>query len=78
MVTADHMNILLKSVLKLIKNNIGNENAPWMTRIAGKYLMFTILSLYTILTLSHHGPFLAKPYFSCNFVFCIQIWACIP
>lgn len=34
MVTADHMNLLLKNVLKLIKKNIGNENAPWMTRIA--------------------------------------------
>ncbi|XP_073986803.1 ryanodine receptor isoform X3 [Rhodnius prolixus] len=34
MVTSDHMNQLLKNVLKLIKNNIGNENAPWMTRIA--------------------------------------------
>lgn len=34
MVTADHMNVLLKNVLKMIKKNIGNENAPWMTRIA--------------------------------------------
>lgn len=34
MVTADHMNQLLKNVLKLIKKNIGNENAAWMTRIA--------------------------------------------
>lgn len=34
MVTADHMNMLLKNVLKLIKKNIGNENAQWMTRIA--------------------------------------------
>lgn len=34
MVTADHMNQLLKNVLKLIKKNIGNESAPWMTRIA--------------------------------------------
>lgn len=34
MVTAEHMNHLLKNVLKLIKKNIGNENAPWMTRIA--------------------------------------------
>lgn len=34
MVTSDHMNQLLKHVLKLIKKNIGNENAPWMTRIA--------------------------------------------
>ncbi|XP_071050495.1 ryanodine receptor isoform X2 [Onthophagus taurus] len=34
MVTAEHMNQLLKNVLKLIKKNIGNEHAPWMTRIA--------------------------------------------
>lgn len=34
MVTADHMNLLLKNVLKMIKKNIGNENAAWMTRIA--------------------------------------------
>lgn len=37
MVTSDQMNHLLKNVLKLIKKNIGNENAPWMTRIAGYY-----------------------------------------
>ncbi|KAL5285595.1 hypothetical protein ACFFRR_007348 [Megaselia abdita] len=34
MVTADHMNALLTNVLKMIKKNIGNENAAWMTRIA--------------------------------------------
>nr|CAD7437731.1 unnamed protein product [Timema bartmani] len=34
MVTSEHMNQLLKNVLKLIKKNIGNETAPWMTRIA--------------------------------------------
>lgn len=34
MVTADHMNVLLKNVLKMIKKNIGNETASWMTRIA--------------------------------------------
>ncbi|CAH0546152.1 unnamed protein product [Brassicogethes aeneus] len=34
MVTAEHMNQLLKNVLKLIKKNIGNESSPWMTRIA--------------------------------------------
>jgi ryanodine receptor 2 len=36
MVTSEHMNQLLKNVLNFIKKNIGNENAPWMTRIAGK------------------------------------------
>lgn len=35
MVTSEHMNCLLKNVLKLIKKNIGNDNAPWMTQIAG-------------------------------------------
>uniref|UniRef100_A0A336KLC6 CSON012070 protein n=1 Tax=Culicoides sonorensis TaxID=179676 RepID=A0A336KLC6_CULSO len=34
MVTSEYMNQLLKNVLKMIKKNIGNENAPWMTRIA--------------------------------------------
>ncbi|XP_035704010.1 ryanodine receptor isoform X5 [Folsomia candida] len=34
-VTVEHMNKLLRSVLKLIMTNIGNENALWMTRIAG-------------------------------------------
>ena len=35
MVTSEHMNQLLKNILNLIKANIGNETAPWMTRIAG-------------------------------------------
>uniref|UniRef100_A0A4D5R9V0 Ryanodine receptor 44F n=1 Tax=Scolopendra viridis TaxID=118503 RepID=A0A4D5R9V0_SCOVI len=34
MVTSEHMNNLLKTVLVLIKNNVGSEQAPWMTRIA--------------------------------------------
>lgn len=34
MITADHMNQLLKNVLKMIRKNIGNDNASWMTRIA--------------------------------------------
>ena len=34
MIVSNHMNQLLKSILKLIKKNIGNLNAPWMTRIA--------------------------------------------
>jgi len=33
-VTADLMNSVLGNVLKLIKNNIGTEDAPWMNRIA--------------------------------------------
>lgn len=33
-VTTELMNTVLGNVLKLILNNIGTENAPWMTRIA--------------------------------------------
>ncbi|XP_063865198.1 ryanodine receptor-like isoform X9 [Scylla paramamosain] len=35
MVTCEHMNQLLRLVLRLIMYNVGVENAPWMTRIAG-------------------------------------------
>lgn len=45
MVTSEHMNQLLKNVLKLIKKNIGNENAPWMTRIAGILFLYLLISL---------------------------------
>lgn len=52
MVTSEHMNCLLKNVLKLIKKNIGNDNAPWMTQIAGKLsyvnLPYIILMLLLI------------------------------
>lgn len=34
MVTADHMNQLLKLVLKLIMKHIGDDAAEWMTKIA--------------------------------------------
>jgi ryanodine receptor 2 len=34
MVTAEHMNQLLKLVLKLIMKHIGDESAEWMTKIA--------------------------------------------
>ena len=37
-VTANHMNSVLGSVLKLINNNIDTVEAPWMKRIAGKRL----------------------------------------
>jgi ryanodine receptor 2 len=43
MVTSEHMNQLLKNVLNLIKKNIGNENAPWMTRIAGKPVKYCVI-----------------------------------
>jgi len=35
-VTAKLMNSVLGNVLKLIRNNIGTPNAPWMNRIASK------------------------------------------
>ncbi|XP_078000970.1 ryanodine receptor 2-like [Glandiceps talaboti] len=34
MVGSRHMNLTLGSVLKLIHNNLGSEDAPWMNRIA--------------------------------------------
>ena len=36
-VTAQQMNSVLGNVLKLIRNNIGSDDAPWMNRIAGLY-----------------------------------------
>jgi len=36
-VTADLMNNVLGNVLKLIANNIGTPDAPWMNRIASMY-----------------------------------------
>jgi hypothetical protein len=57
------MNQLLKNVLKLIKKNIGNENAPWMTRIAGtvprilmKIMMYPYLDFHLFL-FSFNFPF---------------------
>lgn len=35
-VTPEHMNSVLGSVLKLINNNIDEQEAPWMKRIAGR------------------------------------------
>jgi hypothetical protein len=55
-VTADHMNSVLGSVLKLINNNIDATEAPWMKRIAGKieflqkkisFINLIFYSLYT-------------------------------
>ncbi len=34
MVTSEHLNNLLKSVLNLIRNHVGVEGAPWMVTIA--------------------------------------------
>src|SRR5688572_20569665 len=35
MVTSEHLNNLLKSVLLLIRNHIGVDGAPWMVTISG-------------------------------------------
>lgn len=34
MVTSEHLNTLLKNLLILVRDNVGVENAPWMTSIA--------------------------------------------
>jgi hypothetical protein len=44
MVTADHMNQLLKLVLKLIMKHIGDDSAEWMTKIAVYAQQVTIIS----------------------------------
>jgi len=44
------MNKLLRNVLNLVKNNIGNENAPWMTRIATYTQQIIINSSDSLLT----------------------------
>jgi hypothetical protein len=41
-VTANNMNSVLGSVLKLINNNIDTIEAPWMKRIAGKLFFFCL------------------------------------
>lgn len=37
-VTSSQMNTVLGNVLKLIRNNIESEHAPWMTRIASELI----------------------------------------
>jgi hypothetical protein len=46
-VTAEHMNSVLGSVLKLINNNIDAIEAPWMKRIAGKNFFFSSKYFYS-------------------------------
>ncbi|CAF3538671.1 unnamed protein product [Rotaria sordida] len=52
-VTADHMNSVLGSVLKLINNNIDANEAPWMKRIA----------VYTQAIILNSSTSLLEPYF---------------
>ena len=61
------MNQLLKNVLKLIKKNIGNENAPWMTRIAGIILITVPLYEVTEVTEVTGGRYQFANNNSCRF-----------
>jgi ryanodine receptor 2 len=68
-VTANHMNSVLGSVLKLINNNIDATEAPWMKRIAGK-IWFTydkwtywFCEVYTQTIISNSLPSLLERYF---------------
>lgn len=36
MVTSEHLSLILGNILKILNNNLGIEDAPWMKRIAGK------------------------------------------
>lgn len=36
MVTSEHLSIILGNILKILNNNLGIDDAPWMKRIAGK------------------------------------------
>lgn len=35
MVTSEHLSIILGNILKILNNNLGIDDAPWMKRIAG-------------------------------------------
>lgn len=41
------MNAILGNVLKLIKNNVGTSDAPWMNRIASMLCTFNLLCRYS-------------------------------
>ncbi len=36
-VTSEHLSIILGNILKILNNNLGIDDAPWMKRIAGKF-----------------------------------------
>jgi len=36
MVTSEHLSIILGNILKILNNNLGIDDAPWMKRIAGQ------------------------------------------
>lgn len=36
MVMSEHLSIILGNILKILNNNLGIDDAPWMKRIAGK------------------------------------------
>lgn len=35
MVTSEHLSIILGNILRILNNNLGIDEAPWMKRIAG-------------------------------------------
>lgn len=36
MVTSEHLSSILGNILRILNNNLGIDDAPWMKRIAGK------------------------------------------
>lgn len=35
-VTSEHLSLILGNILKILNNNLGIDNAPWMKRLAGE------------------------------------------
>jgi len=47
-VTSEHLSLILGNILKILNNNLGIDNAPWMKRLAGEgefelEMMFSLL-----------------------------------
>lgn len=39
-VTSEHLSLILGNILKILNNNLGIDNAPWMKRLAGEAVFF--------------------------------------
>lgn len=37
-VTSEHLSLILGNILKILNNNLGIDNAPWMKRLAGQWI----------------------------------------
>ena len=37
MMTSEHLSFILGNILKILNNNLGIDDAPWMKRIAGQW-----------------------------------------